>query len=226
MNSEMLKIRSLCHAMLALGLLLYPLFSVGDELNVDPLMGKLERQIKIAKDRFKTLRPELKATLEEKSQVLSESLDSALDQGLTELEKMGAKYQAASEASSEKLRDLLESDEVSELKTFLSGLDKQAISKARDQLVAEFMEVLGLSAAQIKEITPLLKEKLEALGAILQGYLGESKADFEQFRVEFEAEGKKNSEQFKAILDTEQFEKFEVQLKAIEASIRSKVFEV
>jgi hypothetical protein len=221
----MLKTKQLGNAILAAGMLFSPLFSMAAELNVDQLLGELESQMKIGKDRLEKLKPELKSTLEAKSQELSSSLDSVLDQGLTELEKMGAKYEAASEEYSEELRQLLNSDEVDELKTFLSGLDKQAIGEARDQLVAEFIEVLNLTAAQIEKIKPLLKEKLEELGTVLRAYLGESKAEFEQFRVEFEAKSKKNSEQFKAILDAEQFKKFEGQLKSIEESIRSNVFE-
>ncbi len=210
--------------LLVSALLLMPVSSMSSELDVDKLLGELEGQLQVSKDRLTTLEPELRATLEEKSDELSSSLDSALDQGLAELGKMEKKYAAASAEASEKLRDMLESDEVTELKSFLSGLDENAIREARDQLVAEFMEVLQLTAAQIEAIKPLLLEKLEQLSAILKKHLNQGKDDFEQFRVEFEAESQKGIEQFEAILDSEQVEKFETTLESIKQSINTEVF--
>ena len=84
---------------------------------------------------------------------------------------------------------------------------------------------MALTTDQIEAIKPLLSEKLENLGAILRGYLTDSKNNFEQFRLEFEAETQKNIEQFKALLNPEQFEKYEDGLNSIEEAIRNDVFE-
>lgn len=207
------------------GLIFLPSISISSELDVDKLMHEFESQLEISQDKFEKLKPELKSALEAKSRELSTSLDLVLEQGLTELEKMGEKYEAASKESSEKLQEFLDSEDVTEFKEFLSGLDEDAIREARDQLVAEFMQVLQLTADQIEIIKPLIREKLEHLGAILNRYLNEGKHDFEQFRVEFEAESQKGIEQFKAILDDHQQEKFEEQLDSMKESIRTEIFE-
>ncbi len=206
-------------------LMLMPLTSMSDELDVEQLMKDLEKQLQIGREKYETLKPELESALEAKSKELSSSLDSALDQGLAGLEKMGQQYDAASKASSEKLNDLMESDEVEKYREFLSGLDEDAIRRGRDQLVVKFIEVLQLSADQVEAIKPLLGEKLEHLGAILNRYLDENKSDFEQFRAEFKAEVRKNVKQFKEILNPEQFEKYEEQLNSIEETIKNDVFE-
>ncbi len=206
-------------------LMLMPLTSMSDELDVEQLMKDLEKQLQIGREKYETLKPELESALEAKSKELSSSLDSALDQGLAGLEKMGEQYDAASKASSEKLNDLMESDEVEKYREFLSGLDEDAIRRGRDQLVVKFIEVLQLSADQVEAIKPLLGEKLEHLGAILNRYLDENKSDFEQFRAEFKAEARKNIKQFKEILNPEQFEKYEEQLNSIEETIKNDVFE-
>ncbi|MCP4009674.1 MAG: hypothetical protein GY726_09180 [Proteobacteria bacterium] len=206
-------------------LMLMPLTSKSDELDVEQLMKELENQLQISREKYETLKPELESALEAKSKELSSSLDSALDQGLAGLEKMGEQYDAASKASSEKLNEIMESDEVEKYRDFLSGLDEEAIRRGRDQLVVKFIEVLQLSADQVEAIKPLLGEKLEHLGAILNRYLDENKSDFEQFRAEFKAEVRKNVKQFKEILNPEQFEKYEEQLNSIEETIKNDVFE-
>ncbi len=206
-------------------LMLMPLTSMSDELDVEQLMKDLEKQLQISREKYETLKPELESALEAKSKELSSSLDSALDQGLTGLEKMGEQYEAASKASSEKLNEFMESDEVEKYREFLSGLDEEAIHRGRDQLVAKFIEILQLSADQVEAIKPLLGEKLEHLGAMLNRYLDENKSDFEQFRAEFKAEVRKNVKQFKEILNPEQFEKYEEQLNSIEETIKNDVFE-
>lgn len=206
--------------------LLFPLTASASESDVNQMLEALEKQLALSQEKYEALKPELKSELEQKSRELSRSLDSALDQGLTELEKLGEEYEAASRASSEKFRQLLESDQVTELKGYLSGLDKEAINEARDQLVTEFAEMLELTATQLEVLKPLLKEKLEHLGAILKRYLEQGKHDYEQFRVEFEAERQAGAEQFRAILDAQQFEKYETQLESIREAIRTEVFEI
>ncbi len=225
MNLKVSKILQAIQLTLLSVLMLMPLTSMSDELDVDQLMKDLEKQLQISREKYETLKPELKSALEAKSKELSSSLDSALDQGLAGLEKMGEQYEAASKASSEKLNEFMESDEVEKYREFLSGLDEEAISEGRDQLVAKFVAILELTADQIDALKPLLSEKLEHLGAILNRYLDENKSDFEQFRAEFEAEVQKNIRQFKEILNPEQFEKYEEQLDSIEETIRNDVFE-
>jgi len=222
----MFKIVPVLRRAVVIMLLCVPAAAMSAELDVDKLMQELEGQLKISQDKLEELKPELKSALEDKSRELSSSLDSALDQGLTELEKLGEQYEAASKASSDKLQDILDSEEVKEFKSFLSGLDEQAIRDARDELVAEFVDVLELSADQIEMFKPLLREKLEKLGAILKRYLNEGKNDYEQFRAEFEAELQKNIDKFKSILDSEQEKKLEDQMDSIEKSIATEVFNV
>ena len=217
-------IKILVQTILMLGLT-FPASGIADELDVDQLMQELEKQLQVGQEKYERLKPELKSALDAKSRELSASMDTAFEQSLTQLETLGEQYEAASKASSEKLRDFLESDDVTEFKDFLSGLDEDAIRERRDKLVAEFVEILALTTEQIEAIKPLLSEKLESLGAILRGYLTDSKNNFEQFRLEFEAETQKNIEQFKALLNPEQFEKYEDGLNSIEEAIRNDVFE-
>jgi len=219
------KITRMLHLFLVSVLLLMPVTSMSDELDVDQLMKDLEKQLQISREKYETLKPEFESALEAKSKELSSSLDTALDQGLAGLEKMGEQYEAASKASSEKLNEFMESDEVEKYREFLSGLDEEAIRQGRDQLVAKFIETLQLTADQVEAIKPLLSEKLERIGAILNNYLDENKSDFQQFRAEFEAEVRKNIKQFKEALNPEQFEKYEDQLNLIEETIRNDVFE-
>ncbi len=217
-------IKILVQTLLMLGLAL-PASLMADELDVDQLMKELEKQLQIGQEKYERLKPELKSALEAKSEELSASMDTAFDRGLTELEKLGEQYEAASKASSEKLQEFLESDEATEFKGFLSSLDEDAIREGRDKLVAEFIEIMALTTDQIESIKPLLSEKLASLGAILKRYLHDSKNNFEQFRQEFEAETQKNVEQFKQLLNPEQFKKYEDGLNSIEETIRNDVFE-
>lgn len=221
----MTKILRLLQVTLLSALLIAPVTAMSDELDVDQLMKDLERKLQIGQEKYEQLKPELKSALEAKNKELSSSLDTALDHGLTELEKMSEQYEAASKASSEKLQEFMKRDEVTEFRNFLSGLDEEAIRQGRDQLVTKFIEVLELTADQIEAIKPLLREKLEHLGVVVNRYLNEGKNDFEQFRAEFEAASRKNIEKFKEILTPEQFDKYEEQLNSIEETIRADLVE-
>ncbi len=217
-------IKILVQTVLMLGLT-FPGSAIADELDVDQLMKALEKQLQIGQEQYEQLKPELKSALEAKNKELSASMDTAFDQGLTQLEKLGEQYEAASKVSSEKLQAFLESDDVTKFKDFLSALDEDAIREGRDKLVVGFVEILALTTDQIEAIKPLLSEKLENLGAILSRYLHDSKNNFEQFRLEFEAETEKNIQQFKQLLNPEQFQKYEDGLDSIEETIRNDVFE-
>lgn len=217
-------IKILVQSILMLGLI-FSGNSMADELDVDQLMQEFEKRLQVGQEKYEQLKPELKSALDAKSKELSSSMDTAFEQSLTQLETLGEQYEAASKASSEKLRTFMESDDVTEFKNFLSGLDEDAIRERRDKLVAEFVEILALTTDQIEAIKPLLSQKLENLGAILSQYLHDSKDNFEQFRLEFEAETQNNIEQFKALLNPEQFEKYENGLNGIEEAIRNDVFE-
>lgn len=199
--------------------------AAAEEMNVDSLLDSLEQQLQLSQERYEALKPELRAQLEQKSRELSRTLDTALEQGLNELEKLGQEYEAASRASSEKLREYLESEEMVELKEYLAGLDRQALEQARDELVADFARLLELSTEQLEALKPLLLEKLEKLGDILRRYVDQGRDDFEQFRVEFEAERERNSEAIREILDSRQMQTFEAALDSMREAIRTEIFE-
>ena len=206
-------------------LLFMPIVSNADELDVEQLMNDLEKQLQVSQEKYQQLKPELESALQAKTREFSSSLDAALERGVAGLAEVGEQYEAASKASSEKLQELMESDEAKQFRAFLAGLDEQALSEGRDKLVAEFIALLELSSEQLEVLQPLIREKLEQFGVILKRYINEGENNFEQFRVEFEAEALKNIEQFKQWLNPEQFKKYEDQINKIEKTIETDLVE-
>ena len=207
-------------------ILVQPMTASAQETSVEQLLESLEKQMQLSQERYEAIKPELKKELEQKSREFSRSMDTALAQGLTELERLSKEYEAASQASAEKLQQFLQSEEVTEFREYLAGLDREAIEQARDELVAEFVRLLELSADQLEALKPLIREKLQNLEDLLRRYMDQGKQDFEQFRVEFEAERERNAAAFAEVLDAQQLEKFETALDSIRETIRTEAFEV
>ena len=214
------------YSLLLSACLLLPGFAYGEQSDVDAMLQEMEKQLQISKDRFEAMRPELRSALESKSEALSKEFDAALTQGLIELEQMGNSYSEATSAAEARLDELMRSDEMNELRSYLSQLDEDALREARDQMVQQFIEVLQLTGEQIAAMKPIIEEKLENLGKILESYKKAGKSSLEQFRKEFEAETRDGIEQVETILNPEQMEEFERQLDAIQEAIQSQVLEV
>lgn len=206
--------------------LLLPVSAYADEVDIDRMLQEMEAQLQISQERFEAMRPKLRSALEEKSKELSRTFDSALEQGLIELEQMGNRYSQATSEAADRLDELMRSDEVNKLRTYLSELDEDAIREARDQMVEEFIEVLQLTADQIEAMKPIIREKLEILGEILERYVNAGKSGYEQFRSEFEAETRRGIKEVESILNPEQVEVFEEQLESIGSAIQADVFEI
>ena len=217
--------RSLYPLLLSVSLML-PVAAYCEQSDVDTMLQEMEKQLQISKDRFEAMRPELRSALESKSEALSKDFDAALAQGLIELEKMGNSYSEATSEAAARLDELMRSEEMDELRSYLSQLDEEAIRKARDQMVQQFIDVLQLTGEQIAAMKPILEDKLENLGRILERYKDAGKSGLEQFRKEFEAETQNGIDHVERILSPPQMEKFEQQLDAIQDTIQTQVLEV
>ncbi len=219
----MIRIKRMNRVYLLAAMLAMPLPVVSAELDVDELLKDLEDRLDVAKDRMEYVQPKLRDALEDKNSELKSSMDEAMERGLVELENMGEKYSKATEEAGDKLRDVLESDEVEQLKSFLAELDEDAIREARDRLSEQLTELLELSKDQIDDIKPLLSEMLEDLGKVLHNHMKDAESSFEKFRDDFEKEGKKRRERFEEILDSDQIRKFEDQIESFKESVRNEL---
>ncbi len=210
-------------AALALAVAL-PAQAAQEEFDADKLIGDLEQQLRLKKEEYDRLKPELEQTLSEKSRTLKESIHETVDKGFVELESMTKELSAATEQAEAKLQEALNSEQMQELKDYLGKVDKQAIEQARQELINELTEMMELSAEQIEKIKPVLQDTIDKQSELLRRFVADTERSFDEFRKEYEALGQDTQRRLQEFLDSEQMEKLKKRLEEIRENIRSKVF--
>jgi coenzyme F420-reducing hydrogenase alpha subunit len=195
------------------------------DFDSDKLFKDLEGQLDLASDRMDELEPQLRDVMDSKSKELNSSLEQAMDRSIIEIESMSKDLEKASEEAQKKLEQVLASEEIEKVKSFLAGIDKDAIEEARNSIVDHLTEILELTQDQISAITPVIKKDIEKRSELLKSYMNDLERDFDRFSEELEKLGKESARQFEELLSSDQLKKLEHEMKEIKERIRTEIFE-
>jgi len=210
---------------LVIGILFTSLPTYAKDFDTDKLLKDLEGQLELADERMDELEPQLRDVLDSKSKELSSSLDQAMERSIIEIESMSKDLEKASEEAQMKLEQALESEEIEKLKSFLAGIDKEAIEEARNSIVDHLTEILELTQDQISALAPVIKKDMEKRSELLRNYMNDMERDFDSFSGELEDIGKQSAQRFEELLNSDQLKKLEDQLEQIKERIRTEIFE-
>ena len=197
-----------------------------DEADFDPakMLSDLEQQLRMTREQYEKARPEMEKAMQEKSRELKASIDRQVDEGYLQLEAMSKEMSQASERLRKDLEQSLNSEQAQELKAYLEGLDRQAVEDATRKLLDELTVLLALTASQIEELKPVLRDYLDQAGTLLQEFIRDSSRTFEEYRLEYEAAASELRDRLKGTLDSMQMEKLDRRLDEIKEKVHDQVF--
>ena len=197
-----------------------------DEADFDPakMLSDLEQQLRMTREQYEKARPEMEKAMQEKSRELKASIDRQVDEGYLQLEAMSKEMSQASERLRKDLEQSLNSEQAQELKAYLEGLDRQAVEDATRKLLDELTMLLALTASQIEELKPVLRDYLDRAGTLLQDFIRDSSRTFEEYRREYEAATRELRDQLNDTLDSMQMEKLDRRLDEIKEKVHDQVF--
>ena len=196
------------------------------ESEFDPakMMSDLEKQLRMTQEQYEKAKPELEKAMREKSRELKESINKQVDEGFLQLEEMSREMSAASDRLKKDLEQTLNSQQVQDLKAYLEQLDKEAVEDASRKLLDELAQVLALTASQVEELKPVLRNYLDQASALLQQFARDSSRTFEEYRQEYEALGRELRERLGDTLDSEQLDTLDRQMDEIKQKVEDQVF--
>ncbi|HBE92672.1 MAG TPA: hypothetical protein DDW55_09155 [Gammaproteobacteria bacterium] len=215
------------HALTAAALMLLsvtPVHAESTDFDAAEMLSDLEQKLKLSREQYEKSKPELERALQEKSRELQSSINKQVDEGIVELESMGKEMSAASEQFKRDLEKTLNSEQVQELKAYLKSLDKEAIEEAYRELLAKLSESLQLTAQQLEQLKPVLRDYLEQASALLQQFAKDSSRTFEQFRKQYEALGDELRKHMQDALTSDQMIKLDRQLEDVRDRVQKTVF--
>jgi len=176
-----------------------------EELNSEKIISELEKQMDLSREKWEQLKP----VIEEKSKEMSEGLKDSVDKGYAELEKMTKKFDSMSKDAEQKVKDILSSEEAMKLREQLAKVDKEAIDKAKEKMIADLNGLLALTEEQAQKLQPMLEDSVNQISEMLQGLADEGTESWNDFKKEFEKLTKDLYDKVQETLDDEQLEKLE-----------------
>ena len=195
------------------------------EVMLEDLESQLAKSLDDSSQRIEELQPALRSALDEKSQEINNQLEKSMDRGFVELESMNKQLREASESAIDQLDEVMSSDEVKELQSFLQQLDEDAVQESMSRIGAQLSEFLELTGDQLAELKPLVEEFIQQQSEVLQEFLKNSEKDFAKFRKELEKSGESVKQRMGDILSEEQKDKLRKHEEDISERIRSEIFE-
>lgn len=212
--------KTFCTAVLATVLCTSSVFAADPEFDADKMLLELEQQLELSSDKLAKLRPAIDA----KSAELKKSINATVEQGFMELDALTQQLDAASKEAETKLKEALSSDEVQQVKEYLSKIDGDAIATIRDQLVAELEKFLKLTEDQIAKLRPVLEDAFNQLGEMLDRLAQEGTRSLERFKMEYEGLTVDLKQELADTLDGEQLKSLEMHRDELRQSINKALF--
>ena len=176
-----------------------------EEFNSEKIISEMERQMDLTREKWEQLKP----VIEEKSKEMSEGLKESVDKGYAELEKLTKKFDSMSRDAEQKVKDILSSEDAMKLREELAKVDREAIDKAKEKMIADLNELLALTEEQAQKLKPVLEDSFDQLADKIQELAKEGSRDWNEFKQDFEKLTKDLYDKVQETLDDEQLEKLE-----------------
>lgn len=208
---------SLC-AFLSISLTAYS--GTSDEFNSEKMLSDLDKQLKLSQKQLDKLKP----ALDEKSVELKQSMHDSIDKGFMELERFSQKLNAVSRDAEKKAKEVLNSEEMQQLRDYLRKIDKNAIDRVKETLIAEFSAILKLTKEQAVKLKPILEDSFNQLAEMMDQFARDGMKGLEEFKTQYDQMTKELKKKLQDTLDSNQMESLEKHSEELKEKIQEKVF--
>jgi len=190
------------------------------EFDSEKMMAEIEAKLKLSSEKMSQLKPAIDA----KSIELKKAIHEAVDQGFVQMDELSLKLDEVSKDAEKKVKDVLNSEEMEELRDYMSKIDRQAIEQAQEKLVAKLTVILELTKEQAAKMKPVLKDSLAQLSIMLNQLAKEGSKSLEDFKRQYERLGKETKNELQDMLNDEQIKRYEKYIEENKKTIEKVMF--
>jgi len=192
----------------------------GDEFDSEKMLSDIEKKLQLSQEKLQKLKPALDA----KSAELKKSIQESIDKGFIEFEKLSKKLDAVSKDAEKKVEQALTSEEMMQLRDYLSNIDKDAINKAKETLILEFTALLELTEEQAEKLKPILEDSFSHLAVMFDQLSEQGIRNWDDFKTKYDDLIKDLREKLQDSLNSEQMDSFENHSDELKEKIHKTVF--
>lgn len=182
-----------------------PVFGSEDKFSTETILKQLEEKLQLSSEQLAQLKP----VIEAKSVELKKTIAQSIDKGFVQADKLAEQLDAASKASEQKAKQLLNSDEYKKFKDYLTSIDRQAIDETRSQIADELSAALKLTKEQAAKLQPVLEKSAEDLGQMISDIKSVSISSWGEFKKRYEELTDNLRSTLEQTLDSKQMEGLE-----------------
>ncbi len=202
---------------------------LGRDFDLDAMLGDLESQLQTALDqssqRMEELQPALRDALNEKSQVINDQLEDAMNRGFVQLDEMQANLDEATSNALDQLEAVMSSDEMAELQSFMDQLDEDAVQESFARIGDQLTAFLDLTQQQVQEIRPVVQDFLQRQAETLREFMQQSGGELDALKKRLQETGDDTRERLRSLLTDEQVQRFRDHQDEITERMSEEVFE-
>ena len=192
----------------------------GDEFDSEKMLSDIEKKLQLSQEKLQKLKPAMDA----KSAELKKSIQESIDKGFIEFEKLSKKLDAVSKDAEKKVEQALTSEEMMQLRDYLSKIDKDAINKAKEKLILEFTALLELTEEQAEKLKPIFEDSFSRLAVMLDQLAEQGMKNWDDFKTKYDDLIKDLREKLQDYLNNEQMDSFENHSDELKEKIHKTVF--
>jgi len=197
-------IRLFFNVLIIMTTLLFSSASASDkEFSSEQILSDMKTQLELSSEKMSSLKPAIDA----KSAELNKSIHESIDKGFIQLDKLSAKLERISRDAEKKAEEILNSEEITKLKDYLSKIDKKAIDSMKNKAVADLSAVLELTEEQLTKVKPILEDSFTQANEIFNNLAKEGNKSWEGFKKQYEQLSQKLQRKLQDTLDNEQMER-------------------
>ena len=191
-----------------------------EKVDSDKIVSDIQKHLDLTNEKLESLKPLLK----EKSDGVQQKLQETLDKGFVELDQLSEQFKGMSEELEAKAKDMLNSEEMAKLKEYLGKVDKDAISKAKEDLINDVTELLELSEEQLEKMGPILDDTFTQISELAHQFMTSGSKNLDDFKSQFETIKKDLDQKLQDLLDEQQKKKLEEHNMELREELKQAIF--
>jgi len=191
-----------------------------DNAETDAIIEDIQKHLDLTNEQLEKLKPIIK----EKHEKLKQELNSTIEQGFAEFDKLAEQLKSASSQLEQKANAFLTSEEMTKFREYFNNLDKQSVEDAKQSLINNLNDLLELTQEQTQKIGPILDDSFTQLSELIHSTMTSGGKSLEEFKADLKDLSNQLLDKLNDILSKQQMEKLEEHNNIINEGIQRAVF--
>lgn len=178
----------------------------------EKVLGALDRKLELSSEQ----RDKLKVVIETAVTELNKAIIERAGMGLLDHESLSSELGAIAEAAQDQLKDVLDDEQLEEIKVFFTELAENVVETIREALFKRLSKFLDLTPEQIDKLRPVFREEIEKWSELLSRFV----STFKDFVNDYESLQKETRQKLEGTLSADQMKALTERQEALRKMIR------